>query len=584
MLTNIVTPDGGQYGFTFEPTPLKPSDTTGRIQEITLPSGGSVQYSYQNGNNGLNCWYLTVPMLQVTVNDNNGNQGIYTYQSSLSTTQSSGCHCLPPNFTVTKTDPAQNQTVFTFSGEFQTQVVAYQGGCPTTITGCNGGGTLLRTAVTCYNGKNSSAAGCITLTQYPSQGSGLTPIPITQTDVYTSLNGGSYSLVETVLDTYGNVTTVRNYGFGASFPPSGTPVSETDTTYANVGGVTCGTASAYIYNRPCKVTTYSAGSMVQQVSYTYNTGGHPTQTSTFVASGSANLVSNATYNTNGTLSSVTDVNSNTTTNYSYTGTGGCSSPMLPLLSTSSTVTGSGLPSGGLTAYTLWNCTGGVLTSSTDYNGITNATNYSYVNQNGTADPYWRALSVTDPLNNTTWTMYSPGGTLPVTIETVLANSSTSASDTLTTYDGLARLILQQTRQAPKPATNWTEFDTVVTGYDLLGRVTSVGMPCTSTASSPCASSTTTTTYDALNRPLQITDGATGYTKNNYSPTSSSSGDVLVTVGPAPSGENLKKKQLEYDGLGRLTSVCELTGSANGGGTCGQKLPKWATGLHILTTA
>jgi YD repeat-containing protein len=49
-------------------------------------------------------------------------------------------------------------------------------------------------------------------------------------------------------------------------------------------------------------------------------------------------------------------------------------------------------------------------------------------------------------------------------------------------------------------------------------------------------------------------------------------DVLQTVGPAPSGESTKSKQLEYDGLGRLKSVCEVT-SGTGSGACGQANPK-----------
>src|SRR5439155_19068124 len=48
----------------------------------------------------------------------------------------------------------------------------------------------------------------------------------------------------------------------------------------------------------------------------------------------------------------------------------------------------------------------------------------------------------------------------------------------------------------------------------------------------------------------------------------SGNDVFVTIGPAPTGENSKRRQLEYDGLGRLTSVCEIT-SASGSGACGQ---------------
>jgi RHS repeat-associated protein len=49
--------------------------------------------------------------------------------------------------------------------------------------------------------------------------------------------------------------------------------------------------------------------------------------------------------------------------------------------------------------------------------------------------------------------------------------------------------------------------------------------------------------------------------------------MLITVSPAPTGENTKKRQLEYDGLGRLTSVCELTAGTAAwlGGTCAQSL-------------
>src|SRR5437588_5674394 len=44
-------------------------------------------------------------------------------------------------------------------------------------------------------------------------------------------------------------------------------------------------------------------------------------------------------------------------------------------------------------------------------------------------------------------------------------------------------------------------------------------------------------------------------------------DVYVSV-VAPTGENSKRKQLEYDGIGRLASLCEVTG-AIGSGNCGQ---------------
>jgi RHS repeat-associated protein len=67
----------------------------------------------------------------------------------------------------------------------------------------------------------------------------------------------------------------------------------------------------------------------------------------------------------------------------------------------------------------------------------------------------------------------------------------------------------------------------------------------------------------LNRPLVTTDGGGGTITRTYA-----GNDVLAVQGPTPAGENAKQKQFEYDGLGRLTSVCEIS-SATGSGTCAQ---------------
>jgi len=136
LATSITTPTGGAYSIGYETTPnysstkYPPPYTTGRIASITLPSGGSISYAYSGGNNGINCTSQVIPTLVRTISDNNGNVSKWTYVNA--NTASGGSQ----PFTVAVTDPANNQTVYTFvAGQYQTQTMAYQGGCPTSITG-----------------------------------------------------------------------------------------------------------------------------------------------------------------------------------------------------------------------------------------------------------------------------------------------------------------------------------------------------------------------------------------------------------------------------------------------------------------
>ena len=96
------------------------------------------------------------------------------------------------------------------------------------------------------------------------------------------------------------------------------------------------------------------------------------------------------------------------------------------------------------------------------------------------------------------------------------------------------------------------------------------MPCVATSTTftgqgaACPSSAnTTSTFDALGRVTKTTDGGSGYISTTYN-----QNDVKQAIGPFPSGESLKQKQLEYDAIGRLTSVCEMTGMT-GYVACGQ---------------
>jgi RHS repeat-associated protein len=524
------TPSGQRYTISYEPTPGYPGDTTGRIQQITFPSGGYVKYSYSGGSNGIQCSISipVVPTLTKTVNDGNGHSNIWTYVNGRD-----GSHINP--FNVTETDPAGNQSVYTFYNEYQLEKQVYQG----SVSPSN----LISTTVTCYNG---NFANCPTTN--PTAGMGVMPV-IYQTDVFTYPgNSSSASLIETKYNITinglgvpigaGTIAEIKKYDFGAatSLPPTAaptiSPVADTIITYDG-NGASCGAlaANSNIDDRPCSITTTnSSGATVSQVNYTYNSAGHPTQTSTLV-SGSTYLTSSNSYNTNGAMASSTDVNG-AVTNYFYNGTGGCNNLLL---------TSTSLPVNSLSTSQTWDCNGGVLTSSTDENG--QVTSYSYVNPStSVADPFWRQTQATYPDGGGTTTTYSTGTSLPWSISTSTAIISGTNLNNTTIYDGLARVTQTQLTSDPDGT------DYVDTTYDSVGRKSTVSNPHRS-GSLP-TDGTTTYSYDALDR-------VTSVLKPDGSQTSSTYNSNCTTV----TDEAGKARKSCVDGLDRLTQVFEDPGSS-----------------------
>jgi len=231
----------------------------------------------------------------------------------------------------------------------------------------------------------------------------------------------------------------------------------------------------------------------------------------------------------------------------------------------------------LTQAMSWNCTGGVMTQLTDENSQNVSTSYT--------DPYfWRPVSTTDQIaavTNFCYGLLTSGSCTinPNQIESYLNfNSGNSTADSLTTLDGLGRPHVKQTRQGPASSTS--NFDSAEVDYDALGRPNRSTMPYSQTAGQTNSSApAVVTTYDALGRVLTKTDAANGTTTYTYN-----QNDVLVVVGPAPSGENTKQHQLEYDALGRLTSVCEITSTLPGNGSCAQtnaKTPAIRQNIYMM---
>jgi RHS repeat-associated protein len=522
--TSISTPTGAAYTIAYEQTPNGNGFTnngtyyTGRITKITLPSGGYVSYGYSGGNNGLNCNSNVVPTLTRTINDNNGNNGTWTYVNSNNSST-------PGNFTVTVTDPGSNQTVYSFAGEYQTQAVFNQGTS-----------TVLKTVTTCYNG--TAFASCVAPGTVPA-------LPFTQTDVYTSLGTSSTNRVTTTFDSYGNVTSMLAYDFGAS-----TPTSQTLLFYGQSwnGTNACNPypSGTYIFNTPCySHTENSAGTDLAKTKIAYSNSGHPTSSSRWV-SGSNWLTSSATFNSNGTLASVTDVNGAVTSFSNFACNG-----MFAQTTTLPTVTVA------MSTSATFDCNGGVAASSTDVNG--NVTTFSYT-ANG-ADPLYRIKSVTDPDGGVVSSSYSTGSSLPWTTTASTARSSGSSTISSTaTLDGLGRTVSTQSTD-PNASGGYKYGKTV---FNSLGQAVKVYNPYFTTSDPTYGYASFT--YDALGRTIQITNPDSTYRTLSYTKRATEVTD-----------ESGITKVYQGDGLGRLVNVCDGVGTT---GTLANGASATACGLDI----
>lgn len=203
-------------------------------------------------------------------------------------------------------------------------------------------------------------------------------------------------------------------------------------------------------------------------------------------------------------------------------------------------------------------------STTDANG-----NITSITWN---DPdFWRPAQITDPMSRVTTFSY---GQQNITGQNGMFYSeaylnfdnSTATMDVKTGLDGFGRTLLTERRQAPGSSA----LDAVETDYGSSQFPRTQTMPylASGMAFAPSGTPTSTTYYDALNRVSEVDDSGSPHGSVTYSYYDN---DVLVTIGPAPTGENTKQRQYEYDILGRLKSVCEITAGTTAwpGTSCAQ---------------
>lgn len=554
-LTELSYPDGTDLFLAYEPTNSYSGDTTGRLSEIVLRTGGTIQYNYNpnsTANDGLNCTYLVPNEITRATSD-----GTTSYTIAWNTSTGS-CSATAACSTTTVVDPGGNAKVYYFSAGWgavspvtlaMTEVQTFQN--TGTVLHPTYSTTATTTDITCYNttAYNSTPSTCATAS---------VSLPITSTWVYHEVGGSKPSLQETTFDNYGDVTYSAQYDFGATTPNFYTTIKYGSTA-------TCTAWTGNVRNKPCEIEKQdSSGNKLSDVKMAYDSHGNLLSTSVFNGSAYIGQTTNNSYNPNGTIATSYDPANNETTyaysssGYSDCGSGGCSNLNL-VFPTKITNVGTGL----FTQFT-WDATGGVKLTSADANGST--TTYGYVNNCGsTADPFWRVGCVTDALLNAHGISYLDSSN---EVESIFSfNSGNSVNNMLTTVDGYGRTIDKQNETGPS-STTW---DTVSASYSWPNAYFQSfnSIPCSASTGGSCTTGVNTL-YDVLNRPTTATqtgsNGVTTYTY--YTPASSATKvDARIALSPAPSGENPKQVQNEYDGLGRLTISCGILSS--GGSSCNE---------------
>jgi RHS repeat-associated protein len=523
LADSIVLGDGSStYSFGYE-SQIAGSTTT-RLSSITYPNGAVVTYGYPGSYHGIDCENGTTTGLTVTTAD-----GTTTYTRS-------GY----PSYlvdTVVSPAPANNTTVYTFvlTGTYWdpanpmilVQEVVKQGAS-----------TVLKTVNYCYNGNQSNC-----LTTVPS-------MPLTQKDAYSTLAGmGTSSRTTVIFDNYSNVTETDAYDFGASTPTFKTQYLNYGKSWnGSISSPSFSTIGNNVKNVPGQIKSFDInGNPIGNTFFSYNSHGNLLTSSKWV-SGSIiagqYLATTFVRNSNGTASSTTDANGVQTT-LSYANCGG-------LLSASTNVPTT------LSSSMVMDCNGTVATSMTGMDG-----NASYSAYN---DPLWRRTSSTNAWG--TVTNYYPTATSGESVTTF--NGGSSVADTYALVDPAHSSSIVQNVEGPGGSwdTVWSKAS-----WDSTGILNTALPPCITTKGSNCTTGTSATvTHDALGRALVSADSGGGTVTNVYS-----GRDVTTTVGPAPAGEVVKVIQTEYDGLGRVKSVCNLS-SASGSMSCGQD----AGGTGFLT--
>jgi RHS repeat-associated protein len=559
VLQSVVLPNGTAWTFQYTNDRGSGDPQTvnwGELTQITLPTGGTINYTYEQLTGG-GCSSLPTRWISSrTINANDGTGAhtwTYTYQ--------------PTSGSTVVTDPMGNDTAHSFTtfdcGVYETQVKSYQGSATS--------GTLLKTVQTDYNTTyfaNPMPLGTPVLNIYPIR-------------TTTTWPNGKVTKVEKDYDAgftclycngrtnaqYGNVVAEREYDYGSGAP--GSLLRTTTTNYLAFSN------STYLTNNlldPPSSVQITDGGGTQRAYTTYGYDEYGLQTSGIGATQQhdltpvdgtqrGNLTSVHRW-LNGSATATTNCNISVSNGYLisyktyydtgmvYQATDPCGSSAGDTKHTStyaysSTDWGAYLttitnPLGQSTINT-YDFNTGLVASSEDPNLQT--TSFTY-------DNMWRLASAS----------YPDGGSAAISrqessfpFSATLTRKITASQNYVTAnvFDGLGR-VSQSQLTSDAPSTTFT-----VTTYDALGRKGAVYNPTRcNPPTTNCGESTwgyAIYAYDGLSRLTQVTqpDGSvlqTSYTGNSTTVTD----------------EAGKKRTMVTDGLGRLSQVFEDPSGLNYG--------------------
>jgi RHS repeat-associated protein len=497
--SSISLPNGQSYTFTYETTPGNSGYITGRIQRVTLPTGGYYEYDYGSTNDGISCTDGSTVNFTRTISDGT-NISTWTF-----TRAPSGS-----NWATTETAPklpydsAGNQTLYTFNsvGQEITRQI-YEGSA-----------NLLRTINTTW-ATNGTPATQITILE----------------------DNSTQNEVETTYDTFGNLQVLKEHDWGTGAPGgvlrTTTNTFNTSSTYTNLNIMnllmtqkiadSMGTIQSRTdigYDTPADLNTPCITGIPQfSGSCSNTTRGLPTTVTTYPTdpvTPSGGIIKTFTYDSLGNLRTAQvnccqekTWNFSTATNYSYP---------------DSVVSGSSAPQ--LTTSATYNAYTGQIATSTDEN--LQPTSYSY------ADPGHlnRLMSITRPDSAQITYSYNDTGNA-FTLTTPV--QGTNVVKQVSSYDGLGRT----TTATVQDSSNNT-YSIVATKYDPLGRAFETSNPYTTSAQY-----LTETEFDALGRATQV------ILPDNSKTTYSYAANTTTITDPAG-----KQRKTQVDGLARLAAVLE----------------------------